>query len=92
MVEPPTRAPTENDFWSIMAKGARRGDYPRYLLGEQSYWTIVGADGAKNEALVGEDANVEPFKGGWSIEPCLRVPGKRLPRLDDRLPELRRRL
>jgi hypothetical protein len=78
VVEPPGWAPTENDFWSIVAKNAKRGDYPRYLLGEQSYWTIVGADGAKNEALVGEDGNVEPFKGGWSIEPFLRVRGKRL--------------
>jgi hypothetical protein len=77
-VEPPGWAPTENDFWSIVAKNARRGDYPRYLLGEQSYWTIAGADGAKSEALVGEDGNVEPFKGGWSVEPFLRVSGKRL--------------
>ena len=77
-VQPPTWAPTENDFWSIVAKSAKRGDYPRYLIGEQPYWTIVGADGAKNEALVGEDGNVEPFKGGWSIEPFLRVGGKRL--------------
>ncbi len=78
VVEPPTWAPTENDFWSIVAKDAKRGDYPRYLIGEQSYWTIVGADGAKNEALVGEDGNVEPFKGGWSVEPFLHVKGKRL--------------
>ena len=78
IVEPPGWAPTENDFWSIVAKAAKRGDYPRYLLGEQSYWTIVGADGAKSEALVGEDGNVEPFKGGWSVEPFLRVHGKRL--------------
>jgi hypothetical protein len=77
-VQPPTWAPTANDFWSIVAKAAPRGAYPRYLIGEQPYWTIVGADGAKNEALVGEDGNVEPFKGGYSIEPFLRVGGKRL--------------
>jgi hypothetical protein len=77
-VQPPTWAPTENDFWSIVAKASPRGAYPRYLIGEQPYWTIVGADGAKNEALIGEDGNVEPFKGGWSIEPFLRVRGKRL--------------
>ncbi len=78
VVEPPSWAPTENDFWSIVAKNAPRGEYPRYLIGEQPYWTIVGADGAKNEALVGEDGNVEPFKGGWSIEPFLSAGGKRL--------------
>lgn len=76
IVEPPGWADTANDFWSIVAKHARRGDYPRYLIGEQPYWTVVGADGAENEALVGEDGNVEPFKGGESIEPFLIVGGK----------------
>lgn len=71
-------APTKNDFYSIVAKKARRGDYPRYLLGEQSYWTVVGADGAEHEALVSEDGAVEPFKSGQSIEPFLHVHGKRL--------------
>ncbi|HKS24235.1 MAG TPA: hypothetical protein VJZ76_15655 [Thermoanaerobaculia bacterium] len=78
IVEPPGWAETANDFWSIVAKHAPRGEYPRYLLGEQPYWTIVGADGAEAEALVGEDGNVEPFKGGESIEPFLIVGGKRL--------------
>jgi hypothetical protein len=78
VVEPPGWAETANDFWSIVAKHARRGEYPRYLIGEQSYWTVVGADGADAEALVGEDGNVEPFKGGESIEPFLIVNGKRL--------------
>ena len=78
IVEPPGWADTANDFWSIVAKYARRGDYPRYLIGEQPYWTVVGADGAEAEALVGEDGNVEPFKSGESIEPFLIVGGKRL--------------
>jgi hypothetical protein len=78
IVEPPGWADTANDFWSIVAKHARRGDYPRYLIGEQPYWTVVGADGADAEALVGEDGNVEPFKGGESIEPFLIVRGRRL--------------
>jgi hypothetical protein len=72
-VEPPTWAPTKNDFYSIVAKAARRGDYPRYFIGEQPYWTVIGG-----KVLVGEDGNVEPFKGGDSIEPFLIVNGKRL--------------
>ena len=76
--QPVTWAPTVNDFYSIVAKRATRGEYPRYFLGEQSYWTVVGADGADNEALVSEDGAVEPFKGGESIEPFLHVDGKRL--------------
>jgi hypothetical protein len=71
-------APTKNDFYAIVAKASPRGEYPRYFLGEQSYWTVVGADGGENEALVGEDGAVEPFKSGESIEPFLRVDGKRL--------------
>jgi hypothetical protein len=77
-VEPPAWAPTENDFLSIVARAARRGDYPRYFLGEQVYWTVIGADGADSEVLVGEDGNVEPFKAGFSIEPFLIADGKRL--------------
>jgi hypothetical protein len=75
VVEPPTWAPTENDFLAIVARDAPRGHYPRYLVGEQPYWTIVGADRAQPEALVGEDGNVEPFKGGFCIEPFLIVDG-----------------
>jgi hypothetical protein len=77
-VQPPTWAKHANDFASIVARDAPRGAYPRYLIGEQPYWTIVGADGAEEEALVGEDGNVEPFKSGESIEPFLWVSGKRL--------------
>ncbi|HEV7921911.1 MAG TPA: coagulation factor 5/8 type domain-containing protein [Thermoanaerobaculia bacterium] len=77
-IEPPSWAPTVNDFWSIVARHARRGKYPRYLLGEQSYWTVLGADGAEPEALISEDGAVEPFKGGCSVEPFLLVDGRRL--------------
>src|SRR5436190_3566842 len=76
--QPPSWAPAKNDFYSIVAKHATRGEYPRYFVGEQSYWTVIGADGAENEALVGEDGAVEPFKSGESIEPFLIVDGKRL--------------
>ncbi|MCU1350569.1 MAG: coagulation factor 5/8 type protein, partial [Acidobacteria bacterium] len=78
IVEPPSWAPAENDFVAIVARATKRGEYPRYFLGEQSYWTVVGADGAEEEALVGEDGNVEPFKGGFSLEPFLHVNRKRL--------------
>jgi len=78
VVEPPTWAPTVNDFWAIVAKASKRGDYPRYLIGEQSYWTVVGDTSSNDEILVGEDGNIEPFKGAYSIEPFLVVGGKRL--------------
>jgi hypothetical protein len=75
-VEPPEWAPTANDFFAVVAKSAPRGDYPRWLVGEQPYWTVVGAEGADAKALVGEDGDVEPFQGGFSIEPLLVVDGR----------------
>jgi hypothetical protein len=72
-VQPPEWAQTPNEFFAIVAKSAPRGEYPRYLLGEQPYWTVLGADGGEAEALIGEDGNVEPFKAGFSIEPFLLV-------------------
>jgi hypothetical protein len=77
-VHPPAWAPGANDFASIVARASPRGHYPRYLIGEQPYWTVVGADGAQHEALVGEDGTVEPFKSGPSIEPFLWIGGRRL--------------
>jgi hypothetical protein len=77
-IHPPGWAKHANDFASIVARDAPRGSYPRYLIGEQPYWTVVGADGADEEALIGEDGNVEPFILGESIEPFLWVNGKRL--------------
>jgi hypothetical protein len=76
-VEPPEWAQAPNEFFSIVAKSAPRGDYPRYLAGAQPYWTVLGADGAEEEALIGEDGNVEPYKAGFSIEPFLSI-GDRL--------------
>ena len=72
-VQPPEWAQTPNEFFALVAKSAPRGDYPRYLAGEQPYWTVLGADGAEEEALIGEDGNVEPFKAGFSIEPFLKI-------------------
>lgn len=70
-IEPVGWAPTTNDFFAIVARNAPAGHYPRDLIGQQSYWTIVGADGAEAEALIGEDGAAEPFKAGFSIEPFL---------------------
>lgn len=80
VVEPVTWAATINDFFAAIARSddARRGDYPRYLIGEQAYWTIAGADGGQEEALVGEDGAVEPFKSGFSIEPFIHANGRLL--------------
>ena len=56
-----------------IAQRAPPGAYPRYLLGRQSYWTVVGASGDRAEALLSEDGAVEVAAGGASLEPLLRT-------------------
>jgi hypothetical protein len=67
-----------NARFAAQAKVAPRGAYPRYFLGEATYWTVAGADGAPREALLGQDGTVEADRGGFSVEPFLSVEGKLL--------------
>jgi Bacterial alpha-L-rhamnosidase 6 hairpin glycosidase domain len=68
---------SDNDFFFAVAKEAPRGDYPRYLHREQSYWTVVGGtSGEEAEALISEDGAIEAGNARFSIEPFLRVDGK----------------
>jgi len=72
---PPMR--DDNAFFAEMAKHFRRGLFPRYLLGEQSYWTILGGtDGEEEEALFSEDGAIEAGNARFSIEPFLLLDGK----------------
>ncbi|HEX8906693.1 MAG TPA: discoidin domain-containing protein, partial [Longimicrobiaceae bacterium] len=75
-VKPLAWSASRNDFFAAVARDARRGDYPRYLLGEQSYWTITGVDGDSAEALVSEEGIVETRKAGPSLEPFLYDRGR----------------
>ncbi|HUF26094.1 MAG TPA: discoidin domain-containing protein [Gemmatimonadaceae bacterium] len=74
-VKPADWAPTRNDFLAEVAKDFPRGSFPRHLSGEQSYWTVVGVDGGRNEALLSEDGALELGRGLASIEPFLHVAG-----------------
>jgi hypothetical protein len=69
---------TLNDFFIYVAKNSLAGDYPRYLSEQASYWTIVGVEGDINEALINEDGMVEVEKGGFSLEPILKIDGQLL--------------
>jgi hypothetical protein len=62
---------TPATFFEAIARAAPRGYYPRYFQGEQTYWTVVGADGDDREALLNEDGMLEVDKGAFSIEPFL---------------------
>lgn len=70
-VKPLEWAPARNDLMRVIAEDAPRGSYPRYLSGEQSYWTVIGVDGAGEEALINEEGMIEVGRGRFSIEPFL---------------------
>ncbi len=67
-----------NAFFFEVAAHEPPGRYPRYFQREQVYWTVVGADGDEDEALVGEDGRVEVDKARFSIEPFLWAYGELL--------------
>lgn len=54
----------------------RRGLYPRGILGEQAYWTVLGPDASPWDPLLGEDGALEPRAGGPSLEPVLMRDGR----------------
>ena len=62
-----------DSFYSALAREEPIGLYPRYCRGEQSFWTVVGVNNARQEALINSDGMVEVDKGGFSIEPFLAV-------------------
>jgi len=63
-----------NAFFQNIAANEPRGLFPRYLCGEQTYWTPVGsALGGVTQALLNEDGMLEVDRGTFSIEPFLYV-------------------
>jgi len=75
-IKPLEWAASENDFFMTIAREAPRGSYPKPLLSEQSYWTVIGVDRDSAEALINEQGMVEVGRGQFSIEPFLLADGK----------------
>jgi hypothetical protein len=75
-VQPLAFSAHPNDFIKAVAADAPRGSFPRGFSGEQPYWTIVGIDGGNEQGLIGEDGVVEAGKGGFTVEPFVRVDGR----------------
>ena len=71
----PREAATANAFFAALAKDAPRGRYPRAYVGEQSYWTVLGVDGARVASLLSEDGVLEPVPGVGALEPLLIADG-----------------
>lgn len=65
-----------SDFFKAVARDAPRGFYPKYLTGEQSYWTVVGVAGDANKGLLNEEGMLETDRMGFSIEPLLYWNGR----------------
>ena len=70
-VQPLAWASTPNDFYRALALAAPRGSYPRGMRGEQSYWTVVGADTDPREGLINEDGLAETATRAPAVEPFL---------------------
>jgi hypothetical protein len=64
---------TPNDYLARLARAAPPGSYPRWLLGEQSHWTVVGVPVDEKEAALSEDGALEVEKETFSVEPFLFV-------------------
>ncbi len=60
-----------NVRFEAAAKQAPRGDYPKYWLGEQSYFTVAGAYRGGLKALLNEEGALEVGREAWSVEPFL---------------------
>jgi hypothetical protein len=72
-VKPPEFSASINQFFTEIAAGDSRGLYPKYLYGEQSYWTVIGASEDDKEGLLNEEGALEVDKGAFTIEPFLYV-------------------
>ena len=66
---------TPNSLFSLIARERPRGMFPKYLLDEASYWTVVGMPADPSEGLINTDAAVEVDKSRFSLEPFLFLGG-----------------
>ncbi|MDP3150436.1 MAG: discoidin domain-containing protein [Ignavibacteria bacterium] len=65
-----------NNIYKTMAKEKPRGFFPKYLLDEASYFTVVGVNGDRKEALINEEGQIEVDKSSFSLEPFILNNGK----------------
>lgn len=69
--EPELPPAAANERLAAEARAAAPGLYPRWLTGEQSYWTVVGAPDDEREATLSEDGALEVEKEAFTLEPFL---------------------
>jgi hypothetical protein len=75
-IKPLDFAGTPNEFVESVGADLTRGFVPRGFSGEQPYWTLLGLDGGREQALIGEDGALEVAKASFSVEPFVVVDKK----------------
>lgn len=72
------KVPDWQAYWMLVAAHSPKGFFPRYLLHQQTYWTIGGAPDDEWEILINEEGQIEVDKRQFSIEPFLFSEGSLL--------------
>jgi hypothetical protein len=72
-VKPLEWSETTNAFFADIARESPPGSLPRYWPDRQTFWTLVGVEGDDREGMLSEDGSLESDKGGFTVEPFLRV-------------------
>lgn len=72
-VSPYETARSINAFFHSIAHAEPLGQYPKYFMGRQTYWTLVGTGDGDGQALFNEEGMVEVDRGAFSVEPFLYV-------------------
>lgn len=75
-IKPYAFSSTPNAFIGSIAHEMPRGLYPRYFSNEQTYWTVAGIPGDKQEALINEEGMIELREGEFSVEPFIHAGGE----------------
>ena len=65
-------------LYGVMAKGARRGLFPRGVRGEPVSWMSAGSEGGRPVAFLSSDGAFETESGLFVLEPFVRVAGRLL--------------
>jgi hypothetical protein len=67
---------SRNRMFATIASESPRGWYPRYFLGQQQWWTVVGVPEDDKEALFDVAGALEVDKLGFRLEPFLYLNGR----------------
>ena len=65
-----------NKMFETISKYSPQGCFPKYLIPQESYFTITGIPDDTKEALINEEGQVEVDKNDFSIQPSLFVNNK----------------